>query len=114
MGPGGGPPKVHFLVSKMAFSRFPGSGLCRGLGASPDPRAPAHHSPPVVGPSHSDRMFEFSLVSVTHGILWAGCKRLEEVAAEAVSEAAFPGFPGSGLCRGSGGLATFEWCKTLF
>ena len=30
MGPGGSPPKVHFFVSKMAFSRFPVPGLCRG------------------------------------------------------------------------------------
>ena len=28
----GDPPKVHFLVSKMAFSGFPVSGLCRGSG----------------------------------------------------------------------------------
>ena len=33
-------------------------------------------------------MLEHSLVLVTHGPLWAGCKKLEEVAAESVVEAA--------------------------
>ena len=61
MGPRGTPRKSIFLVSKMAFSGFPVSGLCRGSGGLQD----LFHLPWLPGPLHDRCFLELKYVSAT-------------------------------------------------